>query len=59
MFVFFLVVLLVLCDIIVYNTVELQWLEHLWKHENIFETGVVRGNECKSVRQVKRHNKDF
>ena len=26
-------------------TVELQWLEHLWNHENIFETGVVRANE--------------
>ena len=24
------------------NTVELQWLEHLWNYENIFETGVVR-----------------
>ena len=23
------------------NTVELQWLEHLWNHENMFETGVV------------------
>ena len=23
--------------------VELQWLEH---HENMFETGVVRANEC-------------
>ena len=28
------------------TTVELQWLEHVWNHENIFETGVVRGNEC-------------
>ena len=27
-------------------TVELQWLEHLWNHENMFETGIVRGNEC-------------
>ena len=27
------------------STVELQWLEHLWDHENIFERGVVRGNE--------------
>ena len=26
-------------------TVELQWLEHLWDHENKFETGVVRANE--------------
>ena len=23
-------------------TVELQWLEHLWDHENLFEAGVVR-----------------
>ena len=23
------------------STVELQWLEYLWKHENIFERGVV------------------
>ena len=28
------------------NTVELQWLEHLSDHENMFETGVVRANEC-------------
>ena len=27
------------------NTVELQWLEHLWDHKNLFETGVVRANE--------------
>ena len=26
--------------------VELQWLEHLWNHENMLETGVVRANEC-------------
>ena len=26
--------------------VELQWLEHLWDYENMFETGVVRANEC-------------
>ena len=26
-------------------TVELQWLKHLWDHENLFETGVVRANE--------------
>ena len=29
-----------------YITVELQWLEHLWNHENMFETGVVRADEC-------------
>ena len=27
-------------------TVELQWLEHLWDYENMFETGVVQANEC-------------
>ena len=27
------------------STVELQWLEHLWDYENLFETGVVRANE--------------
>ena len=26
-------------------TVEIRWLEHLWNHENMFETGVVRANE--------------
>ena len=25
-------------------TVELQWLEHLWNHENMFETAVVYMN---------------
>ena len=28
------------------TTVELQWVEHLWDYENMFETGVVRANEC-------------
>ena len=28
------------------TTVELQWLEHLWDHENELETGVVRASEC-------------
>ena len=28
------------------STVALQWLEHLWGHDNMFETGVVRANEC-------------
>ena len=28
------------------DTVELQWLEHLWDYENMFETGVLRANEC-------------
>ena len=27
-------------------TVALQWIEHLWNHENMFETEVVRVNEC-------------
>ena len=27
-------------------TVEIQWLEHLWDHENMFETRVIRANEC-------------
>ena len=27
------------------GTVELQWLEHLWDYENLFETGVVRAIE--------------
>ena len=34
------------------TTVELQWLEHIWNH------GVVRANECISLRQVRRHNRD-
>ena len=28
------------------STVELQWLEHVWDHENMFETWVVRAKEC-------------
>ena len=28
------------------STVELQWLEHLWDRENMFETGVIRAIEC-------------
>ena len=27
-------------------TAELQRLEHIWNHENMFETGVVQANEC-------------
>ena len=27
-------------------TVELQWLKHLWDHENMFELGLVRADEC-------------
>ena len=28
------------------NTVELQWLKHLWDQTNMFETWVIRANEC-------------
>ena len=41
------------------DTVELQWLEHIWNHENMFETGVVRANECYSLRQVRRHYRNI
>ena len=27
-------------------TGELRWLEHLWNHEKMLETAVVRANEC-------------
>ena len=27
-------------------TVKLQWLEHFWNHENMFETGVVQANSA-------------
>ena len=27
------------------HIVELQWLEHLWYHKNMFKTGVVQANE--------------
>ena len=27
-------------------TAELQWLEHLWNHENMVESKVVRAIEC-------------
>ena len=30
----------------VLSIAELQWLEHLWNHEKMFETEVVRANEC-------------
>ena len=29
-----------------YNSKELQWLEHVRNHENLFETGVVHSNAC-------------
>ena len=28
------------------STAELQWLEHLWDYENMFETGVVLAFKC-------------
>ena len=40
-------------------TVELQWLEHLLNHENMFEAGVVRATECSSLQQVMGHNRDI
>ena len=40
------------------GTVELQWLEHLRNLENMLETGVVRANECSSLFQIRRHNRD-
>ena len=33
-------------DALLPTTVELQWLEHPWDYENMFEAGVVRANEC-------------
>ena len=41
------------------STVEHQWLVHLWNHENMFETGVVRANKCKSKHQVRGHIMDI
>ena len=40
-------------------TTELQWPEQFWNDENMFKTGVVRANECKSQCQAKRHNRDI
>ena len=40
------------------HTVELQWLKHLWNHENMFETGAVRANESQSWHQVRTHTTD-
>ena len=36
------------CPKMLTDTVERQWLEHLWYHENMFETEAVRANECLS-----------
>ena len=27
------------------STVEFLWLEHLWNHENMLQTGVIRASE--------------
>ena len=34
------------CEKAGHNTVELQWLGHLWNPVNMFETEVVRANWC-------------
>ena len=36
---------LILISKLIY-TVELQWFEHLWDREIMFETGGVRANKC-------------
>ena len=33
-------------------TVDFQRLKHLLNHENMFETGVVRANECYSGKEA-------
>ena len=49
-----------ICNILFTLTiVELQWLEHLWDYEIVFETGVVRAIEGLSKSQVRRHNRDI
>ena len=40
-------------------SLELQWLEHLRNHENMFETEIVQANECYSLRQFRRYNRDI
>ena len=42
-----------------WSTVELQWLEHLRIHKNMFETGAVRTGEYKTWRQVRWQNRDI
>ena len=34
------------CTDFLVSTVELQWHEHLWDHENMFEIEVVQANKC-------------
>ena len=40
-----------------YLWIVVQDTIHIWNHENMFETGVVRANECLSLREVRRHNR--
>ena len=41
------------------NTVELKLLELLWDYENMFETGVVRANDCLSKNQNRMQSRDI
>ena len=36
------------------SLVELQWLEHVWDHGNLFETWVVRASEGQLWCQVRK-----
>ena len=36
------------------TVIDLQWLEHLWDHGNLFETRVVRVTEGQSSCQVRK-----
>ena len=31
---------------IIFDIIELQWLEHLWNRKNMFQTGIVQAREC-------------
>ena len=48
-----------LLSIIERYTVELQWLEHLWDYENLYEAGVVWATEGLLQSQVRRHYRDI
>ena len=41
------------------STVGLQWLEHLWDYENLFETGEVRDSEGLLYSQARSYNRDI
>ena len=41
------------------NTAKLQWLKPVWNHEKMFQTRVLRANDCLSLRKVRRHTKDI